>query len=117
MTAAPLRQDLRPAPKSAPIPILAGEVAGTSGFQALGYFVLVVYLFLIYSRIFDVKMSFLHIPGISYRIILAMVFLSRAFLTGLKSSIGRCMGFMTLWFILSIPTSLWRRGSIEILTN
>jgi O-antigen ligase len=77
----------------------------------------VVYLFLIYSRIFDVKMSFLHIPGISYRIILAMVFLSRAFLTGLKSGIGRCMGFMTLWFILSIPTSLWRRGSLEILTD
>jgi hypothetical protein len=101
----------------APTPILFAEVpGGVSGFQRLGYFVLLVYLFLIYSRIFDVK-PFLHIPGISYRIILAMVFLSHAFLTALKGSIGRCMGFMTLWFILAIPTSLWRRGSIEILTD
>jgi O-antigen ligase len=96
-------------------PILTGDVpGGVSGFQRFGYLFLLVYLFLIYSRIFDVKMSFLHIPGISYRIILAVVFLSGALLTPLQSGIGRCMGFMTLWFVLAIPTSLWRRGSLEI---
>lgn len=118
MTAVPLRTDNGTTAQPAPAPVLAGDAPGSvSGFQRLGYLVLLVYLFLIYSRIFDVKMSFLHIPGISYRIILAMVFLSRAFLTALKSNIGRAMGFMTLWFVLSIPTSLWRRGSIEILTD
>lgn len=118
MIAVPSLTDGGTVARSAPTPILAGDVpGGVSGFQRLGYLVLLVYLFLIYSRIFDVKMSFLHIPGISYRIILATVFLSGAFLTPLKSGIGRCMGFMTLWFVLAIPTSLWRRGSIEILTG
>ena len=114
----PLRQATAPVPKQAPVPILAGQDPGTvTSFQQLGYLFLVLYLFLIYSRIFDVKMSYLHIPGISYRIILAMLLLSRAFLVALKSNIGRSFGFLTLWFVLSIPTSVWRRGSKDVLID
>jgi hypothetical protein len=86
-----------------------------SGFQHLGYVVLVVYLFLIHSRIFDVKFGFLHLPGISYRIILVTMLLSRAFLVGLKHPIGRSFYFFSAWFVLSIPFSMWKGGSTGVL--
>jgi O-antigen ligase len=85
-----------------------------SGFQRLGYGVLVGYLFLIYSRIFDVKFSFLHIPGISYRIFLVMMLLSRGFLPALKHPIGKAMYFLTFWFGACIPFSIWRGGSVPV---
>src|ERR1043166_3082294 len=118
MTAAPPRQEFRPLTGPAPVQVLSGVIpADLSGFQRLGYGFLVVYLFLIYSRIFDVKFSNLHIPGISYRVILVMVLLSRAFVPALKGPVGRAMAFFTLWFIAAIPTSMWKGGSTQMLYN
>ena len=98
------------------MPVISGDMPGSvTGFQRLGYLILVLYLFLIYSRIFDVKFSNLHIPGISYRLILVLVLLSRAFIPALRSSIGKSLAFMTVWFILAIPFSVWKRGSIQLL--
>src|SRR5947209_2001070 len=97
---------------SAPMPMAAGDVpGGITAFQRLGYAVLLFYIFLAYSRVFDVKFGSLHIPGIAYRIILVMMLLSRAFLPALKNPIGRSMYFFTVWFIAAIPTSVWRGGS------
>jgi len=90
---------------------------GSSGFQRLGFTILVLYLFLIYSRIFDVKFSFLHIPGISYRVIFVMVVLSQAFVRALKSDIGKPMLAFTVWLVLAIPGSLWKGGSTTLLLN
>ena len=102
---------------SQPTAVMVDMPGGVSGFQRLGYIVLVGYLFLIYSRVFDVKLSFLHIPGISYRIFLAMMLLSRAFLPALKHPIGKGMYFLTACFIMSIPFSIWRGGSLQVLTG
>src|SRR5260370_1183028 len=85
MTAVPLQQHPRPMPfqrQPQPMVVPTDAPGSISGFQQLGYVVLVVYLFLIHSRVFDVKFGFLHIPGISYRIILVTMLLSRAFLVG-----------------------------------
>jgi O-antigen ligase len=100
-----------------PTAILADAPGDSSGFQRLGYLTLICYLFLIYSRIFDVKFSFLHIPGISYRIFLMMMFLSRGFVPAMKHSIGKGMYFLTACFIMSVPFSIWRGGSMEYLVN
>jgi O-antigen ligase len=120
MTAVPLQQ----LPGSMPYRMSSGQTAvmvdmpgGVSGFQRLGYIVLVGYLFLIYSRIFDVKFSYLHIPGISYRIFLVMMLLSRAFLPALRHPIGKAMYFLTVCFVLSVPFSIWRGGSLQVLMN
>jgi O-antigen ligase len=97
---------------------MVGDVPGSiSGFQRLGYLLLLVYLFLSYSRIFDVKFGTLHIPGMTVRIIILMTILSRAFLPALKHSIGRAMYFFTFWFIVCIPFSVWRSGSWNVLTD
>ena len=115
MTAVSPRQ--RPIVAPSPQVMLAGDMPGTiTGFQRLGYIVLVLYLFLIYSRVFDVKFSKLHIPGISYRLILVLLLLSRAFVPALKHPIGKSFALLTLWFMAAIPTSLWRGGSFNVLT-
>src|SRR5258708_29552571 len=101
--------------REAPAPVYSP--GGISGFQRLGFIILVLYLFLIYSRIFDVKFGRLHIPGISYRVILVMVLLSQAFITALKTNIGRAMLGFTVWFILAIPSSLWKGGSVALLVD
>ena len=60
-------------------------VEEVSQFQRLGFNILLVFIFLTISRIFDVKFGGLHITGISFRLLLAMVLLSRAFVPALKT--------------------------------
>ena len=57
----------------------AVPVDDTSPFQRLGFNVLLVFVFLVFSRIFDVQFGYLHITGVSYRVVFAMVLLSRGF--------------------------------------
>jgi O-antigen ligase len=116
MTAAtPFRQPF-PGRISA-VPTAVSTPAEVSSFKRLGFTILILYLFLIYSRIFDVKLSNLHIPGISYRVIFAMVILSQAFIKALKSDIGKAMLCFTAWFVASIPSSMWKGGSVDLLVN
>jgi hypothetical protein len=86
----------------------------TSPFQRVGFTFLLVFLFLAFSRIFDVKFSFLHITGIAYRAAFAMTLLSGAFMVALKTNIGRSMLGFTICFGLSVPFSLWKGGSMPI---
>ncbi len=98
-------------------PVWVNSPGEVSGFQRLGFFILVIYLFLIYSRIFDVKFSALHVPGISYRVMLVMVVLSQSFITALKTNIGKAMLGFTAWFILAVPSSHWKGGSVALFTT
>jgi hypothetical protein len=75
----------QPFPLSTPIAVAVDE---TSPFQRLGFNVLLVFVFLAFSRIFDVKLGSLHITGIAYRVVSAMVLLSRGFLVALNTNIG-----------------------------
>jgi O-antigen ligase len=88
-----------------------------SPFQQLGFNVLLVFIFLAFSRIFDVKFGSLHITGISYRIVFAMVLLSRGFQVALKSNVGKALLGFTFCFGMSVPFSVWRTGSKDIFLN
>ena len=92
--------------------LLAGD--DVSGFERLGFNVLLVFLFLAFSRIFDVKFGTLHITGIAYRVVFAMVILSRGFVTALGTPIGKALAGFTFFFGLSVPFSIWRGGSIPV---
>jgi O-antigen ligase len=94
-----------------------GAVEETSQFQRLGFNVLIVFLFLVFSRIFDVKFGGLHITGIAYRVVFAMVLLSRGFQVALKSNIGKALLGLTVFMILSVPFSVWRSGSKYVVQN
>ncbi len=101
---------------SQPFPLapVAAPVDNSSAFQRLGFNVLLVFLFLVFSRIFDVKFGGLHITGAAYRVVFAMVLLSGGFLTALKSNIGKALLGFTVCFGLSVPFSLWKGGSQEV---
>jgi len=101
-------------PFSAPVTVAVDD---TSPFQRLGFNVLLVFVFLIFSRIFDVKFGNLHITGIAYRVVFAMVLLSRGFQVALGSKIGKAMLGFTVCFGLSVPFSIWRTGSKDIFQN
>src|SRR5947209_19002774 len=105
MTAVPVRSQFFPS--RAPLDVGTVDTpGGISGFQRLGFLLLILYLFLIFSRIFDVKFAFLHIPGISYRIIFAMVILSQCFVRALKTDVGKALLAFSIWFALAVPTSV-----------
>ena len=108
-------------PYSQPFPLtpqtaspIAVRVDETSLFQGLGFAVLLVFLFLAFSRIFDVKFGTLHITGIAYRIVFVMVLLSRGFLVALKTNIGKALLGFTICFGLSVPFSVWKSGSLVL---
>ena len=69
----------QPRPYAYQPPNLMSNMAGVhqaSAFETLGFNVLLVFLFLAFSRIFDVKFGNLHITGVAYRVTFAMVLLS-----------------------------------------
>ena len=105
----------RPYPYRPPV-MVASPAAGNdiSGFERLGFNVLLVFLFLAFSRIFDVKFGSLHITGIAYRVVFAMVILSRGFVTSLGTPIGKALAGFTFFFGLSVPFSIWKGGSIPV---
>src|ERR1039457_5560254 len=96
---------------------MAASVDESSPFQRFGFNVLLVFIFLAFSRIFDVKFGALHITGISYRIVFAMVLLSRGFQVALKSNVGKALLGFTFCFGMSVPFSVWRTGSKDIFLN
>ena len=63
------------------------------------------------------KFGNFHITGIAYRVVFAMVLLSRGFQVALNSSIGKAMLGLTVFFGLSVPFSVWRSGSKDIFLN
>jgi O-antigen ligase len=85
-----------------------------SPFQRLGFSFYLLFLFLAFSRVFDVKFSFLHITGISYRVVFAMVLLSGGFKIALGTKIGRAMLGFTICFGASVPFSIWKGGSLPV---
>src|ERR1019366_4296048 len=96
---------------------IAAPVEETSPFRRLGFNVLLVFVFLAFSRIFDVKFGFLHVTGIANGVVFAMVLLSRGFQVALSSNIGKAMLGFTICFGLSVPFSVWRSDSKDIFLN
>src|SRR5690242_20341180 len=97
MAATTLQSPVFPRRNASPY-IQLGETVQDSAFQRIGFLFLLVFLFLAFSRVFDVKFSNFHITGIAYRIAFAMTILSRAFLTAIKTKIGRAMLGFTICF-------------------
>jgi hypothetical protein len=115
MSAATFNQRISfPAYRGAPT---VTTVDDSSQFQRLGFNVLVVFIFLVFSRIFDVKFGGLHITGIAYRIVFAMVLLSRGFQVALKTNVGKALLGFTIFMALSVPFSVWRSGSKDVFQN
>jgi len=83
----------------------------------LSFGLLIVFLFIIFSRIFDVKLSYLHIPGITFRFLALFLVLTGSFVAAFRDRIGKCVLGFTAFFVLAIPFSVWRGGSVDTFMN
>ena len=91
----------------------ATAARGVSNVQGLGFSVLVCFLFMIFSRVFDMYLSRLHIPGFSERLMAVVVLVTGSFWRPFQTSIGKRMLWLTAWMVMSIPFSVWRVNSLE----
>jgi O-antigen ligase len=85
--------------------------------QRLNFTVLIAFLFMIFSRILDFYLSWLHLPGISYRMVGVFLIITGSFLAAFRDSVGKFMLAFTACFLASIPFGVWRGGSLQILTD
>jgi O-antigen ligase len=85
--------------------------------QRFSFGILIAFLFMIFSRIFDVQLSWLHLPGISYRIMGVFVVMSGAFIAAFRDPIGKCVLAFTACFLIAIPFSVWKGGSFHTFTE
>ena len=88
-----------------------------STLQRFSFALLIGFLFMIFSRIFDVQLYWLHLPGISYRLMAVFLFMSGTFLVALRDSIGKCVVGFTACFLAATAFSVWRMGSLQTLTE
>ena len=75
---------------------------------------LIPFLFVLYSRIFDLKFAGLHIPGICLAAVIAASILGGAFITAFSTRIGAFLLLFTLWLVIDIPFSIWKGGSFQL---
>jgi O-antigen ligase len=100
---------------AAPLPATAPQGALTG--QAFGLTVLTAFIFMIFSRVFDMHLGSLHIPGIAERILLAVVVLSGTLWRPFQTTIGKRLLAFTVWMILGVPFSVWRSNSLAFLLH
>jgi hypothetical protein len=107
-----------PSPVRASAPgIIAPQRLEGSTLQRFSFALLIGFLFMMFSRVFDVQLYWLHLPGISYRLMAIFLFMSGTFLIALRDSIGKCVLAFTACFLAAIPFSVWRTGSFHTLTE
>jgi hypothetical protein len=114
-----MKLELRAAPTYKPrftpgAPLVQAE---TTVLQRLSFAILIAFLFMIFSRVFDIHLTWLHLPGISYRLVGIFLLISGTFVTAFRDRIGICLLGFTACFLAAILFSIWHRGSVEILTD
>jgi O-Antigen ligase len=115
-----MKPDLRAAPAVQPRVTHAGAPlnrAETTAVQRLSFAILIAFLFMIFSRVFDIHLTWLHLPGISYRLVGIFLLITGTFLMAFRDRIGRCVLGFTVCFLAAILFSIWRRGSLQVLTD
>jgi O-antigen ligase len=93
------------------------RVAPANAAQQMGFVALCIFLWILYGRFFDLFLAGLRIPlAISVAAGLFTVVagrLGRVF----TSTVTNCFLGFTLWACASVPFSIWRGGSFQILTE
>ncbi len=83
-------------------------------FQSIGFVILLAFLFILFSRTFDVVLSSLQIPFTVSCLVLAATVFSGGILRVWQHKIGRYFLAFTAWMGIAIPFSFWRGGSIIV---
>ena len=83
-------------------------------FQRIGFGILLLFLFVLYSRVFDVVLGSFQIPAVITALVLAATIFSGGLARAVKHKTGRYFLGFTAWMAITIPSSFWRSGSIPV---
>ena len=87
------------------------HIESANAFQKVGFVMLLMYLFVMYSRLFDVILSSFEIPFIVTTLVLAASLFSGGFQRAFQSPVGKVLLMFTLWMGICVPFSIWKGGS------
>lgn len=82
--------------------------------DSVGSIALSAFLFLLFSRLTDLYISNLHLPLITSVTCLAILIVRGRFSVIYNSTPGLLLTGLTLWYLIALPFSSWRGGSIQI---
>ena len=83
----------------------------------LGFYSFCIFNLAYYSRFFEWKLAFLHIPLITSSIALLGAAMDGRFLLTFRTKIGICIAGLTVIYAINIPFSSWRGRSFEVFTG
>jgi O-antigen ligase len=95
----------------------AGQVAPMSRNNLLdgaALSLVIVYLFIILSRILDFAFSLLHIPMFVLILLTVIALASGALFRGLNSQLGIWLAIWAVWMGVTVPFSQWKGGSTAV---
>lgn len=93
------------------------EIAASSPLQNVGFGLLLLFLFLAFSRVLDHLL-----PNVRLALVLSLVVFLITMATGgyrrvIKSPIGLLLLAFTVWMVICVPFSSWRGGSFKLLKD
>src|SRR5215813_12955113 len=87
-------------------PVASPAMAEMSPAQPMGFGLLLVFLFVLFSRVTD-RFPFLHLPLILTIICFGMSLISGTFYQAMSHRVGLYVAFLNLWIVMAIPVGLW----------
>lgn len=90
---------------------------GADSVSNIGFWFLLVFVFLSSSRILDFAFNNLHLPLILSLLAAAFTFISGGFQATFSTRIGKLMALFTVWLMVCTAFSEWRGGSFVMLRD
>lgn len=86
-------------------------------FLTLGFLSFCFYVFAFYSRILDLGLGSLHLPGVAFGFAIVVAVLTGRIVLVLQDRIAVYLVGLSLCLMIAIPGSFWRGGSFAVLTK
>jgi O-antigen ligase len=83
----------------------------------LGFYCFCIFNLAYYSRLFEWKLAFLHIPLITSSLALLAAAMDGRLLMTFRSKIGICIAGLTVIYSVNVPLSTWRGHSFQVFTG
>ena len=93
----------------------AAGIERPGGLAAVGFSALLIYAFIVHSRILDFTVPDRHIPKLLYGLVVMTALVSANRLNGVSSKIGVFLMLHIGCIAVAVPFSIWRGGSVEVL--
>jgi len=88
-----------------------------SPLNRLAFFSMLLFLFLLHSRLMDLTFPFLHVPVLSLWVAVGACFLGGGFLRAFSTRIGILLLLLSCWMVMCVPFSVWPGGAARTLKD